>query len=157
MSSRIIEGVVMFKTSYLTIDEHGINLIKNHVVETHIDYAGIKQITITKSFMINRWGWVLAIGILVLAGSLIWGVSNIKVFDFVFRTSNRGYFMFQMIPWILALGSLFLIYTSLQKSKVLIIDTYNKRYQVSILEIEKEHKIGELVDFLSKRTRLLFQ
>ncbi len=148
----------MFQTPYISIDEHGINLIKNHVVETHIDYWDIRQITITRGFILNHWIWVLAIGILVLAGSLFWGISNIRDFDFAWGDTSynvRGFFMFQMVPWLLALGSLFLIYTSLRKSKLLMINTYNKRYQVSILEIEKEHKVAELADFLSRRVKLI--
>lgn len=143
------------QTPYIKIDEHGIDLIKNYQVYRHIEYNEIKQIDIKRSHLINNWKTALIAGIATISAGLFVGIWIIKSnFHTIDSRISRGQLMFEVSPWLLAIGGLFLIYQAFRKSEVMIIYTSSNRNRIALKEFEDEKRINELIDFLSKRVRL---
>ena len=143
------------QTPYIKIDEHGIDLIKNYQVYRHVEYSEITEIELKKGHLIMNWWIPLSLGILIIIGTLFLGILAVK-FDFynIDTRSMRSLLMLEISPWLLLIGGLILIYQAFRKSLVMIISTSLRKHQIALKEFEKENKVKDLIDFLSKRTNM---
>ena len=143
------------QTPYIKIDEHGIDLIKNYQVYRHVEYSEITEIELRKGHLIMNWWIPLSLGILIIIGALTLGIFAVKN-DFynIDTRSMRSLLMLEISPWLLLIGGLILIYQAFRKSVVMIISTTLRKHQIALKEFEKENKVKDVIDFLSKRTNM---
>lgn len=145
----------MFKSPYIQINEHGIDLLKNYSVKTHINFIEIKSITVYKGSLLDNWAIVFVIGILISAVSLIWTYNSLESWDHVSKsTAPKSSLMILISPWLVLLSGVFLVFKSLRKSIKLKINTDKKIFRISIKEFEKQDKTNKLIVFLESRVSL---
>jgi len=146
----------MIETLFVKINDTGIYLKHDFEWDLHIYFNEMDAVVIRKGFVVKHWILLLLLGLVISCASLISVVESIQKFDSSFITNSgiRLYFLLQFVPWVLFIFGLVLIYFSLRRGAILEIYTEYGRHKVSIKEIEKEMKIGDIVQFLNERVKV---
>ena len=146
----------MIETLFVKINDDGIYLKHDFEWDLHIDFAEVDAVVIRKGFVVKHWILLLLLGLVISYASLLSVIESIQKFDSSFITSSgvRLYLLLQIVPWILFIFGLVLIYFSLRRGAILEIYTEYGRHKVSIKEIEKEMKVGDVVQFLNERVKV---
>jgi hypothetical protein len=147
----------MIQSPSLTVNEHGIDIIKDFQMTVHLDYSEITRVEIKRGFLLEHWLSTLVLGLLITAVATIAIIDSIIKFDsgFITSTGVRLYLLLQFVPWIICILGLLLSFTAVRISPILFIYIEYGKYRVAIKEIEKEKKIGDLIDFLKDRVVLV--
>jgi hypothetical protein len=142
----------LFKSAYININEHGIDLLSNTSVKSHIDFSEIKSITFYKGSLLNNWLIILSIGIAISVVSGLWIYYSLENWNYSnLSSASRTKILFLVSPWIILISGVLLFFTSLRKSIKIKINTDHRIYSVSIKEFEKQGKLNKLILFLESR------
>lgn len=103
----------MFESPYIKVNAHGIDIIKNYQVDTHIEYAAVHEITLQKGPIIINWILSFIVALVLWVTTLMWALTSILMFDLSSVPSSyvKGYISFRvLVPWLLFIGSTFWVY-----------------------------------------------
>jgi len=125
----------MFKTTYIKIDDYGIDLIKNYSLYKHIDYGDIDLIEIRRGHFIKNRILTLSIGLVIFMVALFLGLSLIEDFNLGLAGTDtpRSYLTIISSSIFLFVAGILLILQSLKKGQNLIITIGNKNYAVPLI------------------------
>ncbi len=147
----------MYKSPYIEMNEHGIDLVRNYRTYKHIEFSEIKSVYCKKGHLIRNWGFSLVMGIGLVIFCLRWGITSALAFnplDIPFYATRAFIAYHIIIPWLLLTGGAFLIVQALRKSPVIVMNTNSKKYAIALKEFEKEGTFEGFIDFLAERTKV---
>ncbi len=147
----------MFSSQYIKVNENGIDLMKNYLIDKHINFSDIQLIELNRGHFIKRFKLSLAISVTMSTLTLLWGLSSLEFIGSGMLPNfyNRGGILLHIIiPWLIFLASSIWIYQSLRKCTVIEIHSNNRKDRVPLIEFEKDKSINDLIRFLSNKTEL---
>lgn len=147
-----------YKNNYIQLNDLGIDLLRNSYAYKHIDFYNIDKYRIEDGFLLRNRILILLMGILIILGGAILLINQfdliINLFDFHNNFKfNRGFALILSLPIFLFISGIIMLYQSMIRSKLLIIESDGNTYVIRMKEFEKVNQISEIVDFLSNRIK----
>jgi hypothetical protein len=141
----------MFQTSYIKVDDEGIDILRSFQYDLHFNYNEIYGVKIKRGFISTNWFPMLILGNLLTFISVISILE--KSIDTKFFTSEgvRFSLLLQFIPLFVLVSCVMLIFFSLRRSTIIIILTEFERFRIPLKALDKENRINELIEFLKDK------
>lgn len=155
--SEIDRRVVKYKTENVWFYESEIGIIENKIIREQISYFKIKNIELTKGFLLRNNLIIIVgcIGMIYYSLQLLnyslkaYQSEEMGVYGFLMFFFNKGSMLSTWGPLLLCIAALCGIYTSFLRSHIIKIHTDNKTYKFRIWEITKEKQYDEFIFFLN--------
>jgi hypothetical protein len=147
---------VQYSTDYISINDNGIDLLRNKFPYFHIDYFDMKSYEIRNGYLIrNRFIIIVFAFLLLLIGVKLF-IYQLPMYasflDVNFTSTNlKGLFVIFFAAPLLILYGIVLFRQSFIKSKILQIDTISKSYKIRIKEIDENDELPSLINFLDDK------
>jgi hypothetical protein len=148
-----------FVTPALSIEENGIDLLRNRFAYLHLDFSEIEHFRIEDGHLLkNRW-IIFVAGIGLLAGAFMLFVPTLQIGMSILSESShsfsfKGLGTILVFPLLLILFGGYCIFQSQLKSKILTLQTNSGQYRIRVREIDEAGYLRDLEAFLeSKITR----
>lgn len=144
-----------FRNDYVSINQNGIEILRNNFPIAHYEFTSIKNVEIYNGYLLKNNYLVLCIGaglIIVALKLLFFEFEGLSSFDgFVISMS---FIKILVLPLFLVLFSVYCIIQSLKRSKILKIELESQEHHIRIYEFQKQGSLEDLIKFLDKNVKL---
>jgi hypothetical protein len=146
-----------FTDTTLSIDENGIDLLRNRFAYRHLNFHEIEQFRIEDGHLLKNWWIIFAAGFIMLLFAFKLMVPVLGIYSELPQSSAhpsaKGIAYLMLIPFsLIGIGGYFVV-QSLRRSKILVFKTGSKLIHVRIREIDEAGYLRDLTVFLEEKIR----
>jgi hypothetical protein len=147
---------VQYATDYISINDKGIDLLRNKFPYFHIDYFDMKSYEIRNGYLVRNRVIIIVFAFLLLLSGVKLFIYQLPMYAAFFNvdftsTNLKGLFVIFFAAPLLMLYGIVLFRQSFIKSKILQIDTISKSYKIRIKEIDENDELPSLIIFLDEK------
>ena len=147
--------MISYNSPSISIDENGIDLLRNRFAYQHINFSEVEQYSIENGYLLKNRLVILIAGIvmIILAAKLLMPVLVIfsELPQSSAHPSAKGIAYLMLIPLsLIGMGGYFVV-QSLRKSKILVLETGSKSIHIRIQEMDEAGNLRDLEAFLEQK------